>query len=267
MIRMLARLFRLRLSLMNGVAALGGGLLFPGPRNGATLLAACAGVTLLAMGGSALNQVLERDLDILMTRTMGRPLPLGYMKPLTAAILGSGVIMAGLILIAVLGGTLPGLLGLAALVWYLGVYTPLKRRTPLALPIGALCGALPPVIGWCLAGGDVLDFRIMLLAGLLYLWQVPHFCLFQQRLAADYRRAGIPLPENGTGFIGLWLVALMAASMLLPAFGIIGHHAAYWYAFIPVPLLVMALCRCERPLFSYLNLFPMLVSLALVVQG
>ncbi|MBK5274105.1 MAG: protoheme IX farnesyltransferase [Desulfuromonadales bacterium] len=267
MIRMLARLFRLRLSLMNGAAALGGCLLFPAPRNGVTLLAACAGVSLLAMGGSALNQVLERRLDALMTRTLGRPLPQGNMNPATAAIIGGCVIMAGLMLIAAFGGALPCLLGLAALAWYLAVYTPLKQRTPMALPIGALCGALPPVIGWCLAGGPVLDFRIMLLAGLLYLWQVPHFLLFQQRHAADYRRAGIQLPENSRQFLGLWLAALMAASMLLPAFGIIGQHAACWYVLLPVPLLVLALCRCERPLFSYLNLFPLLVSLALVVQG
>ena len=153
MIRRLSRLFRLPLSLMNGIAALGGYCLFPAPRSSAAMMIACSGVTLLAMGGATLNQVLERDIDALMTRTDQRPLPRGEMTPAVATSIGFGVILAGSALLLTADGLLPALLGLAALVWYLAVYTPLKRRTPLALPLGALCGAVPPLIGWCLAGG------------------------------------------------------------------------------------------------------------------
>lgn len=262
MMRILARLLRLRLSLMNGIAALGGGLLFPAPHNGATLLAAFVGVTLLAMGASALNQVLERRLDALMSRTMERPLPRGELAPATAVCIGVGVILAGCASLLAAGGGMPVMLGLSALVWYLCVYTPLKRRTPLALPIGALCGAVPPVVGWCLAGGAPLDFRIILLAGLLYLWQVPHFWLFQQRHADDYRLAGIPLFQLHPGQFGLWIVALTAAALLLPLFGLACRQPIVWFALL-LPLAVSWRSCSERMRFSCLNLVPLLIALVL----
>jgi len=230
------------------------------------MLAAWVGVTLLAMGGAALNQVLERDIDALMVRTRLRPLPRGEMTPAAAASIGCGAIMAGAATLIKAGGLLPVLLGLAALVWYLSVYTPLKRCTPLALPLGALCGAVPPLIGWCLAGGEPTDFRIVTLAGLFFIWQIPHFWLLQVRHAADYRLAGIPLFAIRRGLFGLWLVALTATALMLPAFGVIGHSAAYWYGLFPSLLFIMVLCRLERPLFSYLNLFPVLMTLTLLIQ-
>jgi protoheme IX farnesyltransferase len=267
MIRRLSRLFRMPLSLMNGIAALGGYCLFPAPRNVEAMLIVCGGVTLLSMGAAALNQVLERDIDALMIRTCRRPLPRGEMKPAVATVIGGGVILVGCCALFSGGGLLPALLGLAALAWYLAVYTPLKRRTPLALPLGALCGAVPPLIGWSLAGGNPTDFRIITLAGMYFIWQIPHFWLLQKRYADDYRRAGIPLFAIRPGLFGLWLVALTAAALMLPAFGIIEHHAARWYGLFPVLLLAMALCRSERPLFSYLNLFPLLVTLTLLIRN
>lgn len=266
MIRRLSRLFRLPLSLMNGIAALGGYCLSPAPRSGETMLIACGGVTLLAMGGAALNQVLERGIDARMIRTRLRPLPQGEMTPVAVTFIGCGAILAGCAVLFTSGGLLPALLGLAALAWYLTVYTPLKRRTPLALPLGALCGAVPPLIGWCLAGGDPTDFRIITLAGLFFIWQIPHFWLQQRRHADDYRRAGIPLFAIRPGLFGLWLVALTATALMLPAFGIIRHYAAYWYGFSLSLLLILALCQSERSLFSYLNLFPVLVTLTLFIQ-
>jgi protoheme IX farnesyltransferase len=188
------------------------------------------------------------------------------MKPAVATTISCGVIVAGCFALFSGGGLLPALLGLAALGWYLAVYTPLKRRTPLALPLGALCGAVPPLIGWCLAGGEPTDFRAVTLAGLFYIWQIPHFWLLQERHADDYRRAGIPLFAVRPGLFGLWLVALAAAALMLPLFGIIGHNEAYWYALFTTLLIIMALFRWERPCFSYLNLYPALVTLTLLVQ-
>lgn len=272
MIRPLLRLFRPRLALLNGISATAGYLLHQEGTGTIRLTAAFCGVTLLAAGGSALNQVLERDLDGLMARTRQRPLVRGELKPSGAAAIGAGAILAGLSLLAAMGGPLPPLVGAAALAWYLLVYTPLKRRTPFALPIGALCGALAPLIGWCLAGGTPTDYRIVLLSGLLYLWQVPHFWLLQRRHGDDYRRAGIPLfgaaGRGGdlAGFSRLWIVALIAGSALLPAFGIIEHHIAFWYAAFPLPLVVMAVFRFEAALFPYLNLFPLMVTVILLVQ-
>jgi protoheme IX farnesyltransferase len=175
--------------------------------------------------------------------------------------------MAGAAVLSTSGSLLPVLLGLTALAWYLAVYTPLKRRTPLALPLGALCGSVPPLIGWCLAGGAPTDFRIITLAGLFFIWQIPHFWLLQKRYADDYCRAGIPLFVVRQGLFGLWLVALAATALMLPAFGIIGHHAAYWYGLFPSLLLIMAMTRYDRSLFSFLNLFPVMVTLTLLIRS
>lgn len=270
MIGMLGRLFRYRLSLLNGIAAVGGYALFPAPLEYAILLSVLAGVTLLAAGGSALNQVLERDIDALMARTRFRPLPIGALTPATATALGTGAVLAGLAILAATGGRQSALFGAVPLAIYLGLYTPLKRHTPLALLAGALCGALPPVIGWCAAGGSPADFRIVLPAGLLYLWQIPHFWLFQKRHSADYRCAGIPVLASAFGgnspvsLCRLWLAALIAGSMLLPVFGMIGRDAAVCAA--AFPLVLLSRIRTETALFSCLNLFPLLLTLAFLVR-
>ncbi len=266
------RLLRVKLSLLNGIAAVGGYLLFPTGIELTGMAAAFIGVTLLAAGGSALNQVLERDLDRLMMRTRNRPLPMGQMTALQAASAGLSVLVSGLLLLAGVGGLVPAILGAVALFWYLAVYTPLKRRTSLTLPVGALCGAFPPLIGWCLAGGMPTDFRIMFLAGLLFLWQVPHFWLFQRRHQDDYRQAGIPLfcsQFSGMGqnpFFWIWITAFGASAMLLPAFGLLERPLSLWYAVFPLSLIPITLLCTDRQLFRYLNLFPLLVSLLLLIQ-
>jgi protoheme IX farnesyltransferase len=272
MIRDLAKLFRLRLALLNGVAATGGALLSPVQTENRLLWLIGIGVSLLAAGGSALNQAMEQDRDRLMTRTRLRPVVQGRMRPVIAAVIGTVVVLAGMILVGAAGDVRAILPGAAGILCYLMVYTPMKRRTPYALAAGAICGALPPVIGWCAAGGNLLDYRIMLLAGLLYLWQIPHFWLFQRRYAADYRAAGFPLLAAATrddgfpGLFGLWIVALVTATMLLPAFGLVSHVSAIWYTLFPLPLVAMTLLRREHAIFSYLNLFPLLVTLILFFQ-
>ena len=268
----LSRLFRVRLALLNAVAALGGYLLFPGEAEMAPAAVTLLGVALLAAGGSALNQVLERDLDRLMARTRLRPLPQGELTPLAASLIGSGTILTGVLLLFAVAGQLPALLGCAALVWYLALYTPLKHRTPFALLVGAVCGAFPPIIGWCVAGGHPADYRIILLAGLLYIWQVPHFWLLQHRHREDYRSAGIPLLENAANSTGqsalyrLWLVALFATAMILPALGMLQGHVALWYAASLLPLMILSGLHAEGAPLSQLNLFPLIVTLALLAQ-
>jgi protoheme IX farnesyltransferase len=272
MIRAYATLFRLKLSLLNGISALAGYLLFPAHCEILPALAAGAGVSLLAAGGSAFNQILERDLDSKMLRTRMRPVPQRVLSPVGAAAFGVGVIVPGVTLLGVVGSAVTAFLGVVALAWYLAVYTPLKTRTEMALPIGALCGAFPPIVGWSLAGGHPGDFRIITLAGLLFLWQVPHFWLFQRRHAEDYRRAGIPLVNTqgtiagNSPFFWLWIVALCAGAMLLPAFGLIGRPASLWYALFPLTIIFFSLFRSGQLLFPYINCFPLLVALLLIIQ-
>lgn len=272
MIRSLASLFRLRLSTLNGVAAAGGVMLYPGPTGASLPWLVFAGVSLLAAGGSALNQALEFEADRLMLRTRLRAVARGDMQPALAMLIGAAVVLAGILLLAAAGGITPALLGSGGILWYLGVYTPLKRRTPYALAAGAVCGALPPLIGWSCAGGSIPDYRIMLLSGLLYLWQIPHFWLFQRRHADDYRKAGFPLLQAATAdtkFIGLfvlWTVAMVSAAMLLPAFGLVSRSIATCFALLILPMSSLALLRSEKTVFICLNLFPLLVTLMIVAQ-
>jgi len=272
MIRSLASLFRPRLSMLNGIAAAGGVMLFPGTTGGSLPWLVFAGATLLAAGGSAINQALEFEADRLMLRTRQRPVARGSMQPAVAALIGSAVVLGGVLLVWAGGGSTPALLGVGGILWYLGVYTPLKRRTPYALAAGAACGALPPLIGWCCAGGNIPDYRIMLLAGLLYLWQIPHFWLFQRRHADDYRKAGFPLLQAATadslfiGLFGLWTVAMVCATMLLPAFGLVSRNIATCFTLLILPMISLALLRSEKTVFFCLNLFPLLVTLMIVAQ-
>lgn len=222
----LARLVRLRLSLAVAAAAGAGALLAGAPPQLPMILVAAAGTGLLAMAGSAFNQVQERDLDGQMLRTCHRPLPAGQIKPGTALVLALAIALSGLTLLATTGST-PPIIGLAALGCYNGLYTPLKRRTPLALLAGAGCGALPPLIGWSAAGGTITDFRILLLIALLYLWQLPHFWRLADKHAADYRRAGLPLLQDRLDphLVRLarqsWSLAAASVALLLPLFGLL----------------------------------------------
>lgn len=264
----MCRLFRLPLALMNGAAALGGYLLCREVPPGASGLLLFIGVTLMACAASAFNQVIERDVDALMRRTMTRPLPAGELDARRGALIAVLVLLPGALVLAALGAP-PVLIALATLAWYLAVYTPLKRRTPFALLAGAFCGALPPLIGWSAARGALSDFRIVLLCGILYLWQVPHFWMLQKRHADDYRLAGLPLftPQSFRGpgpFLVLWLAAVVAATLMLPAFGLIaGSNASLWCLAFCLPLLLTPFRRLEAAAYVGINIFPALVTLAL----
>ena len=272
MIASILRLLRIRLALVNGAAAVGGYLLHSGTQELSATIAVFTGVALLAGGGSAFNQIMEADLDRLMSRTSLRPVACGRMSAATAAVIGGMAILPGSLVLLLFGGFKPVLLGLLALAWYLGVYTPLKRRTSLALPVGALCGAMPPLVGWALAGGSLVDHRIWLLTGLLYLWQIPHFWMLQSKHRRDYQDAGIPLFSPSAAFsrfqspFAVWIIALAAASLLLPTLGLIPHSAAIWYTLLSLLIPAFALLRFERALFVCLNLFPVMVSLAIAAR-
>jgi protoheme IX farnesyltransferase len=158
----------------------------------ALLVAALAGTGLVAAGASVLNQVMERETDGLMLRTRGRPIPSGRVQPAEARAFGALLTAAGIA--ALLGLCGPLAAGVAFTTWasYLFAYTPLKRRTPLATLVGAVPGALPPVIGWAAARGT-LDAGAFILFAILFLWQVPHFLAIAWLYREDYARAGFPM--------------------------------------------------------------------------
>jgi protoheme IX farnesyltransferase len=156
------------------------------------LLATLAGTGLVAGGASAFNQVLERDLDALMRRTRMRPLPDGRVQPFDAAVFGALLTATGLFILAAFANVLSATVALVTLVSYVAVYTPLKRRTSLGTVIGAIPGALPPVIGWTAARGS-LTTEAWTLFGIVFLWQLPHFLAIAWMYRDDYARAGYPM--------------------------------------------------------------------------
>ncbi|PYQ70208.1 MAG: protoheme IX farnesyltransferase [Acidobacteria bacterium] len=164
----------------------------PGSPDLIAMAQAVAGTALVAGGAAALNQVAERDTDAMMRRTRLRPLPDGRVPAADARAFGIALSVAGLAVLAVRASWLSASLALATLVVYLFVYTPMKRRTPLATLIGAVPGALPPVIGWTASHGAVAPGGAALFA-IVFLWQMPHFMAIAWMYRDDYGKAGFPM--------------------------------------------------------------------------
>jgi protoheme IX farnesyltransferase len=164
----------------------------PSRVDGFAMTMAVSGTALVAAGAAVLNQVYERDTDALMRRTRLRPLPDGRVSAIEATIFGSALAATGLLLLAARAGVLAGALALATLVTYLLVYTPMKRRTPLSTLVGAVPGALPPLIGWTAARGAVTIGGLTLFA-IVFLWQIPHFMAIAWLYRDDYGKAGFPM--------------------------------------------------------------------------
>lgn len=186
------------------------------------LVALLAGTGLVAGGASALNQVWESDTDALMARTANRPIPAGRIGR-DAALSFSIVLSAiGMLVLAVGTNLLTALIGLASLVSYVFVYTPLKRRTSLSTVIGAVPGALPPVMGWAAVTGR-LDAGAAVLFGILFLWQLPHFLAIAWLCRDDYEAAGFPMlpviePDGrSTGRQTILYATALVPVSLLPA--------------------------------------------------
>ena len=150
---------------------------------------------LVAAGASALNQWLEREYDAKMRRTQSRPLPSGRLQPTTVAIFGGVSSVAGLIYLALAVNLLTSVLGAVTLVSYLFIYTPLKRVTWLNTMIGAVPGALPPLMGWTAARGEMSGEGWALFA-ILAFWQLPHFFAIAWLYRDEYAKAGFKMLSN-----------------------------------------------------------------------
>jgi protoheme IX farnesyltransferase len=153
---------------------------------------AVLGTALVAGGAAVLNQLYERDTDAMMRRTRLRPLPDGRVAPADARAFGFALSAIGLILLAARANLLAAALALATLAIYLVVYTPMKRRTPVATLVGAVPGALPPLIGWTASHGSVSAGGAALFA-IVFLWQIPHFMAIAWLYRDDYGNAGFPM--------------------------------------------------------------------------
>lgn len=169
---------------------------------------------LATAGALSLNQWVEREVDAIMVRTRGRPLPTGRVSPMAALAFGLVLLMGGLVWLALAVGALPALLTAASGLLYHGVYTPLKRHSFAATLTGAIPGALPMLIGWTAVTGTI-DAGGLAMFSIGYLWQLPHVLGLAWMLRTDYARVGFKLvPPGGAKAVG-WMM-IISTALLIP---------------------------------------------------
>ena len=209
------------------------------------VVATVLGTALVASGASAFNQLIERDAYALMNRTRLRPLPDGRLQGGEALILASVMSLAGLAILAFGANLLSAVVALMTLLTYAVIYTPLKRRSSFATVIGAIPGALPPVIGWT-AAQNALTEGAWILFGIVFLWQMPHFLAIAWIYRDDYARAGFPMlpviePDGGSTARQsvIYAAALLPLSLAPTMIGMAG--AAYFAGALALTLLFVGL--------------------------
>jgi len=255
-----------RIALLASLSALAGAAL-GSPAPGIKILVPWLGVLVLACGAGALNQAREWRLDGRMERTRRRPVPSGTITPGLAFGFAGALTAAGLLVLAAAGPLAAGL-GLAAVVWYDGVYRPLKRKTAFAAVPGALTGAFPPAIGWVGAGGNPGDPRLFMVCLLLFIWQVPHFWLLLLDRAPEYARAGLPALTDVFSeaqvrrLVTVWVLGTSACTLLVSLSRSAASPAARFALLaVSLGLGVQAFAFLVRPavpgagLFRALNIF------------
>ena len=220
-IRAYAELMKLRLSLLVAFsAAFGYVLAVSGPVDIFTLTILCVSGFLLSGASTTLNQIWERDVDVLMKRTQDRPLPTSRVSVNEASWLAFVTAGVALVLLAQFTNWLTTLLALASLLLYSFVYTPLKRISPVAVLVGAFPGALPPLLGWVAATGAISQ-EALVIFGIQFIWQFPHFWAIAWVADDDYKRAGFKLLPSGGGKDMRTAVQIMTYTLFLIPLGLL----------------------------------------------
>lgn len=203
------------------------------------------GVLFLAAAASALNQIQEVHTDSKMERTRYRPLPSGKLSRNKALVFAFLCFLAGSLLLWFYSNPLALFLGWFNIFWYNVVYTFLKRKTAFAVIPGSLTGAIPPLIGWVAAGGNLFDKTAILLAFVFFMAQVPHFWILIIKYGEEYSRAGLP---NLTAFFSkgqikrlsyVWIVSALVSALILTQFGLNLHPLIKISVFVITSLLLL----------------------------
>lgn len=198
-----------------------------------TVLSVLTFAGFLMSGASVtINQVIERDLDALMERTKNRPLPTGRVTVFEASVFAVFCMVVSVVLLWIVSNPLTIILALVSMILYSFVYTPLKRVGPIAVFVGAFPGALPPLLGWIAATGGI-SHEALIIFGIQFIWQFPHFWAIAWVADDDYKKAGFKLLPSGGGKNLNTAVQIMIYTMfliplgLLPAkFGMTGLDSA-----------------------------------------
>jgi protoheme IX farnesyltransferase len=262
------------------IATFSGGMwLAPGHLPRWRMLMTLLGTTLIVGAANSLNMLIERDVDALMDRTKRRPLVERRLPPAAALIFGTSLAAIALPLLLLAGNAVTGILGGLAFVGYVAIYTPMKRTSSAALFVGAVPGALPPLMGWTAVTGHI-DTGALALFGILFLWQIPHFLAIALYRSEDYGRAGfeiLPLVvgERLTRFVIIgFTAALVATSLALEPLRIAGLLYSIVAAVLGVGFIVWGLAGLRqaanrmwaRSLFLASLVYLTLLFVALIVD-
>ncbi|MFD2370508.1 heme o synthase [Brevibacillus sp. GCM10020057] len=191
------------------------------------------GTALVIMSGAALNNFYDRELDLKMKRTKNRAVAAGRISPRNALLVGLGLLLAGLAVLAVFANPLAAVWGLIGHIFYVLIYTPLKRVTTLNTVIGGISGAAPPVIGW-VAVTNNMDPAAWLLFLILFLWQPPHFLALAMLKTDEYRAGNLPMLPVVKGFAETKRQMVLWGSVLFPASLLLFIHGSVGYVYLAV---------------------------------
>lgn len=203
-----------------------------GQLNWANLMLLSLGGMLVSGASVTINQIIEKDYDAVMKRTKNRPIPTGRISEKEAAVYSLVVAVVGLYILYLSTNPLTVLLSFVSLILYSFVYTPMKRVGPIAVFVGAIPGALPPLLGWVAATG-VISFEALIIFGIQFIWQFPHFWAIAWVGDEDYKKAGFKLlPNNGRKDLNTAINIMIYTLFLLPLgllptyFGVTGLNSA-----------------------------------------
>lgn len=200
--------------------------------NWSTFITFCVGGFLVSGGSITINQILEKEYDKVMKRTMGRPLPTNRVTKLEAAVYAIALLLIGFTMILISSNALTLFISIFSMITYCFVYTPLKRVGPIAVFVGAIPGALPPLLGWVAATGHI-SYEAIIIFGIQFIWQFPHFWAIAWVADEDYKKAGFKLlPAQGkkdmrTAInIMIYTLFLLPLGLLPAKFGVAGINSA-----------------------------------------
>lgn len=221
----------------------GGMWIAPNPPSKLVAAMTLLGTTLIVAGAHALNMYIERDSDAQMDRTRNRPLPSGRLSPKVALWFGVLLTVIAIPVLAIGANPTTALLALLANLSYVLAYTPMKQRSYLSLWVGAFPGAMPPLLGWTAATGRI-DATGLVLFGILFIWQIPHFLAITLFREEEYGRAGLKIMPQARGeratkhTIVHWLAAQLGVSLLLVPTGLV--HRMYLVTAIALGIVFFA---------------------------
>jgi protoheme IX farnesyltransferase len=239
-----------------------------------------AGIFLLASGASAFNQYQEWPLDERMERTRRRPIPSRRISPAEGLRIAMIGIVGGLVILMYQSNWNCFLLGVANLIWYNGVYTWLKKKTPFAVVPGALTGVIPILLGWSAMNGDRMAPEVLFLAIFIFIWQMPHFWMMTLKYGHEYRKAGFPVLNDLFSDIWIkvlimtWMVASSCVSVMFVFFGIL-KHPVLGFGVMTINIILLLIVAYQlflatpmryRLILVTANLFMIIVMLSLIAD-